>query len=416
MIGRWRAAPALEEDKPKGFDDFEMRLGDIMRGERATLSKSLLDVQRELRIKASHIAAIENCDISAFETPGFIAGYVRSYSRYLGLDPEWAFQRFCAEANFTVAHGMSAAASGPATGRRKTDYAEPLANPNATFVPRGPKMFSGIQPGAVGSILVLALVLGGIGFGSWYALQEVQRVTLAPLDQTPGVVADIGALSGAQSSAPAPMPTGPAVTALPVADVQPDPQALDHLYRPQPLDKPVLVPRDGPIATIDPNSVGLLAQSATDSAVSEALSTPQLGATPVQVVAAQDVPDVQIIAARPSWVRVQAADGTILFEKVMDAGERYTVPATDVPPTLRTGESGAVFFAVKGQTYGPAGGAGQVTKNIALTPDALTQRYAAADPASDEGLARAVALASNAQPAPTPADPTADPAAAPTSP
>ena len=62
---------------PKGFDDYELTLGDVMRGERATLGKSLLDVQRELRIKASYISAIENCDPSAFDTPGFIAGYVR---------------------------------------------------------------------------------------------------------------------------------------------------------------------------------------------------------------------------------------------------------------------------------------------------------------------------------------------------
>ena len=76
-----------------GFDDFEQRLGDLMRGERATMGKSLLDVQRELRIKAAYVAAIENCDPSAFDTPGFIAGYVRSYARYLGLDPEEAFAK-----------------------------------------------------------------------------------------------------------------------------------------------------------------------------------------------------------------------------------------------------------------------------------------------------------------------------------
>ena len=99
MIG-WRSKPSTtEEDKPKGFDDFELRLGDLMRGERATLGKSLLDVQRELKIKATYIAAIENADLSAFETPGFVAGYVRSYARYLGMDPEWAFERFCAEAD-----------------------------------------------------------------------------------------------------------------------------------------------------------------------------------------------------------------------------------------------------------------------------------------------------------------------------
>ena len=111
MIG-WRSKPSTTEaDKPKGFDDFELRLGDLMRGERATLGKSLLDVQRELKIKATYIAAIENADLSAFETPGFVAGYARSYARYLAMDPEWAFERFCAEAGYAVSHGLSAAAS-----------------------------------------------------------------------------------------------------------------------------------------------------------------------------------------------------------------------------------------------------------------------------------------------------------------
>ncbi len=115
MIGRRTAPPEHIEEtpKPKGFDDFELRLGDIMRGERATMGKSLLDVQRELKIKATYIAAIENSDPTAFETPGFIAGYVRSYARYLNLDPEWAYKTFCEEGQFEVVHGMSAAASGP---------------------------------------------------------------------------------------------------------------------------------------------------------------------------------------------------------------------------------------------------------------------------------------------------------------
>ena len=79
MIRR-RGAPKIEPvedvtEKPRGFDDYEVRLGDVMRGERATLGKSLLDVQRELKIKATYIAAIENSDPTAFETPGFVAGY-----------------------------------------------------------------------------------------------------------------------------------------------------------------------------------------------------------------------------------------------------------------------------------------------------------------------------------------------------
>ncbi len=63
MIGRWASKNAEDEPvEPTGFDAFELRLGDLMRGERATLGKSLLDVQRELRIKAAYIAAIENAD------------------------------------------------------------------------------------------------------------------------------------------------------------------------------------------------------------------------------------------------------------------------------------------------------------------------------------------------------------------
>lgn len=101
----------VNDGEPRWFDDYDLRLGDMMRGERATLGKSLLDVQRELRIKASYIAAIENADPTAFDTPGFIAGYVRSYARYLGMDPDKAYAAFCAESGFTTAHGMAAEAS-----------------------------------------------------------------------------------------------------------------------------------------------------------------------------------------------------------------------------------------------------------------------------------------------------------------
>lgn len=394
MIGRRSKPSAGDAVKPKGFDDFELRLGDVLRGERATLSKSLLDVQRELRIKASYIAAIENCDIAAFDTPGFIAGYVRSYARYLGVDQDWAFDRFCAEANFTVAHGMSAAASGAvAAARRKKDYDEPLANPNASFVPRSASFFSGFESRAFGSIAVLVALISGIGYGGWMVLQEVQRVQLAPIDQAPGVQAELDPLTSAAGT----QQTGQGeelLALLPGADNQPDPEALSRLYRPQALDAPVLVPRDGPIASIDPLTVGVLS-AADPQLVATAPSTAASSVQPIQVVAA-DAPVIELIAARPSWVRVQGADGTVLFEKILDAGEHYIIPATDAPPVLRAGESGAVYFAVNGQTYGPAGDAGKVTKGIVLTPTALMERYVAADPAADEDLARAIAVASAA--------------------
>jgi cytoskeletal protein RodZ len=415
MIGRKGKPSADDADQPKGFDDYELKLGDIMRGERATLSKSLLDVQRELRIKAGYIAAIENTDVSAFDTPGFIAGYVRSYARYLGLDPDWAFRRFCDESGFTVAHGMSAAASGPKPVPRIVETDDIFANPRAPFVPKGEAFLSGVRPGAIGSILVLMLLISGIGYGGWTVLQELQRVQVAPVDQAPGVVAELDPIDNAAQAMAAQAGDEGATTALPSGDAPQVAEAMDRLYRPQALDTPVLVARDGPIAAIDPATTGALAgmsqDAEADAAVAEAaasIAVPPLGATPVQVVAA-DAPAVELLAVRPAWVRVQAADGTVLFEKILDAGERWALPKTEEPPTLRVGESGSLYFAVNGQTYGPAGQRGQVTKNLTLSPESLTSTYALADLSRDDDLARfvAVAEADPAQVLPATVDPAA---------
>ena len=71
--------------------------------------------------------------------------------------------------------------------------------------------------------------------------------------------------------------------------------------------------------------------------------------------------------------------------------DTYDVPATEEPPTLRVGESGAVYFAVNGAHYGPAGARGAVTANLSLTPSALTERYGMADIEADQDLMRHVA-------------------------
>lgn len=381
MIG-WRSKPSTtEEDKPKGFDDFELRLGDLMRGERATLGKSLLDVQRELKIKATYIAAIENADLSAFETPGFVAGYVRSYARYLGMEPEWAFQRFCAEAGYAVSHGLSSAASPQVVKTRAQSFSDPLGNPNATFIPRGEAIWSQVEPGAIGSIAVLVALIGAIGYGGWSVLQEVQRVQLAPVDEPPSVVAQIDPLSNAGTSATALVATRPTEGTVTAdgADV------MDRLYRPQALDVPVLTSRDGPIAAIDPRVTGVLAGAPSGTAVELALE--QALDEEVQVVA-EAQQGVEVLAVRPAWVMVNAADGTVLFEKILDAGERYTVPPLEEPPVFRTGNSGAVYFLVDGQMVGPAAPGANVVKNIALAPEALVESFATADLSQDPDLAK----------------------------
>ena len=193
MIKRREPPPVAETSELKGFDDFDIRLGDVMRGERATLGKSLLDIQRELKIKAAYIAAIENADPSAFETQGFVAGYVRSYARYLGLDPEWAFTRFCRESNFETLDGMASGASvkqNPKPAKRVRNV-DPLADPDAIFLPKTPSAFGKIEPSAFGSSLVLLMLISAIGYGGWSVFREIQKVQFVPIEQTAAISPDL---------------------------------------------------------------------------------------------------------------------------------------------------------------------------------------------------------------------------------
>ncbi|SNS70488.1 helix-turn-helix domain-containing protein [Tropicimonas sediminicola] len=422
MIGR-REQPKAEEAQAlqKGFDDYELRLGDVMRGERATMGKSLLDVQRELKIKASFIAAIENADASAFETPGFVAGYVRSYSRYLGLDPEWAFETFCREADFVSAStkdklGAPPSSTKPVYRKQPTVKAkgyDPFADPRVSFAPKSASPLAQIEPRAIGSTLVLLALIGAVGYGGWSVLQEVQRVQVTPVDRAPLAIAAVDPLAGV---------TRPDEDAAPeIAAAAPSARdSLDRLYRPQALDVPVMVARDGPIAALDPRTVGALASAVTPterapglpidpqflnampdrgesysvsgtaiaSAVGEALEDATM--TPKVT---EDVPEVVLVAVRPAWVRVRSGDGSILLEKILNPGDTYVVPQTEAAPTLRTGAAGAVYFAVNGQTYGPAGANGAVVDKIALSSAALTEKFALANTDTDADARKAVEVA-----------------------
>ena len=95
---------------------------------------------------------------------------------------------------------------------------------------------------------------------------------------------------------------------------------------------------------------------------------------------------------RPSWVRVRSADGSVIFEKVMESGERFELPATEAAATLRTGNAGGVYFAVDGATYGPAGDGPSVVSGLALAAADLRGAFPVADLAEDTDLARVVAL------------------------
>lgn len=369
-----RQHPLAEETEAaplRGFDDYELRLGDVMRGERATLGKSLLEVQRDLRIRAAYLAAIETGDLSAFESRGFIAGYVKSYARYLGIDPAWAYEQFCLDTGFKGVHELvrneehrraAQAESAAREARALSEGDERILNPRAPFTPARGGWTEGLDRGALASVAVLALLTGAIVVGAVNVLREIQRVDVTGAATPLPVVTEIDPVSQAARA------QGESASRDPVAVA-----TATGLRRPQELDSPVLTARDGPIATIDPDRVGTLAPMAemTRSAATRPADT----APAVQVTEA--APEaVALFAVRPAWIRVSLEDGTVLFERILDAGEVYRVPEAEQPVLLRAGNAGSLFMNVGGTTFGPVGPGTTVARNVRLGAEEIRAAFA----------------------------------------
>lgn len=404
----------------RGFDSYELKLGDQLRGERASMGKSLLDVQRELRICADYIDAIENADISAFPFTGITAGYVRSYARYLDLDGDDVFRRFCAESGFKGVEMPESYA--PSVKREKVakDQPRPAARSAADqaiitnrFMKSNTaamRMDIGASLRGVASIAVLITLVGGLGYGGWTLLQDLQRLGFAPLPTAPEVLV-----------------TAPDILApTEVAEAEPKSSGVDDearvtlasIYAAQEAAVPVFTPRDGPISAIDPKSAGVYAvpsPSATPVIVADTPDAPAVspedfgfGAadrTAPQTVSAeagaeQGPPAPVAVAARgvyvyateDAWVRIRDGERKVLFTGILGPGERFTLPEGATEPQLRAGNAGAVFIIIDGAAYGPLGNGPQVAKKVDLKPEAVRASWPAAPNFSETPVNREAAL------------------------
>lgn len=94
-----------------------MSLGERFRTAREQRGQSLSEVAEHLRIRSVYLAAIEDENWAAIGAPVYTRGFLRTYARYLGLDPEEAVAAF----NATGA----AAGSEPSGASSMGAYAEP---------------------------------------------------------------------------------------------------------------------------------------------------------------------------------------------------------------------------------------------------------------------------------------------------
>lgn len=429
----------------RGFDSYELTLGDELRGERASMGKSLLDVQRDLRIRADYIDAIENADASAFPFAGFAAGYVRSYARYLGMDSEDVFRRFCEESGFegvdtarnpagrapgAAFGGASGGASGaPSSGARpaaplKADRIDDSVITNR-FLDAN-RQGAGVSVGAglrgLASVAMLGALVVGLGYGGWTMLQNLQRVGFAPLPTAPEVQ-----VSAPDFFSPDAVAAARPVSADEEAAREAEETTLASIYATQEVASPDVAPRDGPISSIDPARAGIYAPPSiaatppafgadaprggerrvihddgevagigeVDPSITVALAKVEADAAASATAAAFTPPSgVHVHAEDDAWVRIRDGGGRTLFSGILGPGERFTVPEGAVAAELRAGNAGAVYIAVDAAVFGPLGVGPTIAKKVSLAPEDVKSAFPLSDivlkPA--QGSAEAVAL------------------------
>ena len=414
--------------KVNGFDSYILRLGEELRGERATLGKSLLQVQKDLKIKAAYISAIENCDLDAFPNKGFVAGYVRSYARYLNLNPEEVYERFRTESGFS---SIDSSRKFESTNKIKNkvlkDYSiETHLEWKPSYVGFQEYDNSILSKGYVFFLpfLLAIFIVFGISFGAWKVLIDIQKLKIVPADNLPIIMSEMN------------LHSSEIVNENKINSFQLATKDFDNIKfevsENIKLASPKVSYRDGPIVDLRLEDIGVLGINSMklDGALpytsvsvgvmkEEAIAKnfdygvlPEFGELgsnenkkftdikigmtgPLEegvtsnkirqdilsgnqytlsankkdnVVGKRPVTTLNIFAVNPSWIRIKDEERQVVVEKILKAGEVLEIKNNWFNGDLRAGNAKDLFFSLNGVTYGPVSDKRKVIKNFKIDP------------------------------------------------
>ena len=72
-------------------------IGIELRNARTKLNLSFSDVSEDIKIQAKYLESIECLDLHELPSIAYVLGYVRSYAKFLGIDGNYAVNRFKSE-------------------------------------------------------------------------------------------------------------------------------------------------------------------------------------------------------------------------------------------------------------------------------------------------------------------------------
>ena len=305
----WRA---IEREAAPG-----RAVGRLLRDQREARGLSLTDVEKSLRIRRSHLEAIEDGRFDKLPGAAYIPAFLRAYAAHVDLDPEKVM---------TAYH-----LSGPV----------PIKRPVAL-----PADFPIVEKRApIGLAVLTILLVVGAGYGVWHYMPREQAILAEKVPPVPDRLLAAPPIAPPVDAPPVPVQATRTTTMSP-SEAWPA-QRLDSTTPPPPavqLAPPpvvIAVPAPPPAVAMTVPAIGQ-AQAAQPPAIVEQprANTPQPtpaveearvpAPVPDAAAAAPSIPvrfDTPVSVRINSWVELRAPNGDILAQTYVRAGESYTVPA-----------------------------------------------------------------------------------------
>ncbi|MDG2355960.1 MAG: helix-turn-helix transcriptional regulator [Paracoccaceae bacterium] len=361
----------------QSYDTYQISLGEVLRGERATLGKTLEQVQADLKIKKTFIIAIEKCDLSGLDNRSFIAGYVRTYARYLGLDPESVYEKFCVESGFLSSAVNPFSPRIRKNGKKKIENAlirdnawEPgkLGNKSdlekTLFIPFLSKMIP---------VLSLLLVICGVGYWATSIILDLQRLEIVPIEQEP--YQDVDLLGEIMEQGEELEKAERHLETINKNNDLVRENFLHNYYASKEELFPIVENRDSPIAKIDPNTSGIFLEDNGEADLGgkkASLDNPVSMVSNYEyeplVVISPKVPLLRLVSLEKAWIRLNDEQGDVYLEKHFESGEEFIIPENLFSGSLRAGNATKVYFTIDGKMFGPISKSSSVVKNFSLDP------------------------------------------------
>ena len=364
-------------------DSFE-QIGSALQEARLAQGLKISDVSQQLRISVDYLSKLESGAFDELPAPAYVKGFLRSYGRFVALDPATLVVRYTAL--------MAESAAMPT-------YKTPVgARPPQRSAP------------AIASMLV---VCAGIAYGGWYwinggdvndQMAMLPNVILAP-PPVPAAIQDTPIDQGTVSSVPVDgqeqnqdltLPVRPekVITAEAVTPT-PSVATTDQAVMPKTLTtKTIAAEASAAVVPAHPFEIAAAIIAPSKLAVTPAdANGPRLSGdlAEIQVItpASQDgemrvagnsatanlrVPsqEITIRAVAASWVEIVRDNGEEVMAKLMRVGDSYVVEG-NTRLYLSTGNAGGLEIVIGNDDPRPIGETGQIVRDLPLVTDKLRQ-------------------------------------------